>query len=192
MSTKKLNPRLYRGDSTFDALDKEDAIKKANDLKKRRTQRRQSFSGTKELAAAAKEQQIKERANAPVTILAPLKRVPNPAAKTYKKGLRSKSSGKRESRSRSKSNSSPPPSEELNINNSSDAVEGPPGSINEPMIEPKNTPVSLPAILKPQQPISKGSLFVKKRPIKLPAVLRGGRKKTAKRRRSKKSCGWFW
>jgi len=189
MFTEKLNPRLYRGDSTFDALDKEDAIKKANDLKKRRTQRRQSFSGTKELAAAAKEQQIKERANAPVTILAPLKRVPNPAAKTYKKGLRSKSSEKR--KSRSKSNSSLPPSEELNTDSSSVVVKETPSSKNEPMATPKHTNVSLPAILKPQQPISKGSLFVKKRPIKLPAGFSGGRKKTAKRRRAKKSCGWF-
>jgi hypothetical protein len=180
MATKKLNPRLYRGDSTFAALDLEGEIKKADDLKKRRTQRRQSFSNIEGIAMAAKEQQIKERANAPVTILAPLKRVPKPLTRTYKMGLRKKSSEKRESRSRS--NGSIVVAEEPNEKSIEEEIQANPKVSFLPPANSSST--NKPSSILP-------SIFNRRRKTGVP-LLRLGGKKTAKRRRAKKSCGWFW
>ena len=182
MSTKKLNPRLYRGDSTFAALDLEGEIKKADDLKKRRTQRRKSFSNIEGISMAATKQQIEERANAPVTTLAPLKRVP----KTYKMGSRKNSQGERGSRSRS--------------NGSIVIAEEP---REEPSEEPREEPIKEVIHTKPQgsflppanssstnRTSSTGSSLFSGRKKGVP-LLRLGGKKTKKRRRAKKSRGWF-
>jgi hypothetical protein len=184
MSTRKLKP----SDKPIVELEKLPDLLKP--IGQRTRSRRAALGDAKELDAAIKAAELaKKRAPGNTIKLKPLQMNPI-LEKDYKQGMRKKSSGKRESRSRSKSNSSLPPSEELNTDNSSAVVEEMPSSTNKPM-ERNNTNVSLPAIVQPQQPISRGSLFVKKRSIKLPAGLRGGRKKTAKRRRSKKSCGWF-
>lgn len=189
MSTKKLNPRLYRGDSTFTALDLEGEMKKADDLKKRRTQRRQSFSNIEGIAMAAKKQQIKERANAPVTILAPLKRVP----KTYRIGSRKTSQGDRGSRSRS--NSSMPSSEELITDTSTATTENNFETPNVETSEELEQKSFLPSLVKDssnrrKNPLQTLNPSMMKR--EAPQNVKGGRKKTMKRRRAKKSCGFFW
>jgi hypothetical protein len=169
-------------------------------IKASRRHKRQSYTNLKDLIAASKGHQLPNGSLPPVKGTRKLRsrsksdssRVVNEESseeKYYKHGTLEKSSEKQISKS--KSSSSLPPSEELNIDSSSVVVKETPSSKNEPMEKKNKDPTRLFPVIEQPKTKSKGySLFGKKSSVKLPAGFRGGRK-TAKRRRAKKSCGWF-
>lgn len=196
---------LKRGDTTFKILDEEQQKKdleeqQKKDLEKQKKIKTRKYRGSLNGADALRNLVRIEGSNHDLTISDPLKLTDSSLShsmRDYRQGSREKSSRKRESRSRSKSNSSLPPSEELNTDSSSVVVKETPSSKNEPMEETKNKNSSFPAL---------GALKSKRNnmgvighiishrgrnKVALPAIYRGGRKKTSKRRRAKKSYGWF-
>ena len=105
--------------------------------------------------------------------------------KDYNHGTLEKSSGKRESRSNVVA-------EESMSNGSSAMIEN---EFEPPIGEESKNKSFLPSLMKgPSKPGQTLVRMLKPNMMKRAGVPNptGGRKKTAKRRRAKKSCGWFW
>jgi hypothetical protein len=188
MSTIKLKPR----DKSIEKLEKlPDRLKP---IGQRTRSRRAALGDAKALDAAIKAAELAKKQTPGNTIkLRPLQMNPI-LEKDYKQGMRKKSSEKRKSRSRSKSNSSNVVVEESMSNGSSAMIEN---EFETPKVENIEKPSKnsfLPPLMNDSSKRGKTLVqMLKPNMMKRAGVPNmGGKRKTAKRRRAKKSCGWFW
>lgn len=174
MSTIKLKPR----DKSIEKLEK--LPEPLKPIGQRTRSRRSALGDAKALAAAIKAaEHAKKQTPGNKIKLGPLQMNPI-LEKDYKQGKRNKPSEKQESRSKS--------------NSSNDVAEEP----SEKLIEEPIRTISRGSFLPPVNSSSTNkssssfpSIF-NRRKSGVPVLRFGGKRKTAKRRRAKKSCGWFW
>jgi hypothetical protein len=206
MSRKNLKPiertHLKRGDTTFKILDEEQQKKdleeqQKKDLEKQKKIKTRKYRGSLNGADALRNLVRIEGSNHDLTISDPLKLTDSSLShsmRDYRQGSREKSSEKRESRSRSrsrsKSNTSNVVAEESMSNGSNAMIKN---EFENPIDQKSKNKSFLPSLMKDPSKQTRNLVQILKPNIMIRARLpkMGGRKKTAKRRRVKKSCGWF-
>ena len=171
MSTGKLNPiaskHLNRGDTTFKVLNDEVAAASEEAAEEQQTKKEIKNKTRKSRESLTSADELRKR------IIE--KRVEH----GYREGSRKKSPGERGSRSRS--NGSIVVAEEPSETPIKEVIHTKPQGSFLPQLNSSSTN-------KPSSTVS--SLFSGRK--KGVPLLRLGGKKTKKRRRTKKSCGWFW